>query len=83
MIWEKKRCKEQMKEREGRIKRYNEQKMDGMRNEGMWRTKAEMQFTNEGIWWANEEMQWENEGMNEQIKWCIKKKWKRVSNKAI
>jgi coproporphyrinogen III oxidase-like Fe-S oxidoreductase len=38
-----------MKEREGRIKRYNEQKMDGMRNEGMRRVNAGIQFTNEWI----------------------------------
>jgi hypothetical protein len=30
-----KRCEEQMKEREGQIKGYNEQKMDGIRNEVM------------------------------------------------
>jgi hypothetical protein len=29
-----KRCEEQMKEHDGQIKRYNEQKMDDMRNEG-------------------------------------------------
>jgi hypothetical protein len=31
-----------MKERKAQIKRYNEQKMDDMRNEGMWRANAEM-----------------------------------------
>jgi hypothetical protein len=30
-----KRCEKQMKERKAQIKRYNEQKMDDMRNEGM------------------------------------------------
>jgi hypothetical protein len=60
-----------MKEHDGQIKRYNEQKMDDMRNEGTWRANVGMQFSNEGIWWANEEMQWENEGMNQQIKWSF------------
>jgi hypothetical protein len=72
-----------MKEREGQIKGYNEQKMDGIRNEVMWRANSDMQFANKGIWWANEEMQWLNEGMNEQNKWYIERKWKRGSNQAI